>query len=83
MFKRKSWIFPSEYSSTDSKYTEIQQVVFHRILLTFSVAIGTKYTNAIKLIQLFPRIASQSLSDRVPEHQINKLIVRPNERLTE
>ena len=48
MFQRKSWIFPSEYSSTDSKYTEILQIVFDRILLTFSVAIGTKYTNAIK-----------------------------------
>ena len=48
MFKHKSWIFPSEYSSTDSKYTEIQQIVFDWILLTFSVAIGTKYTNAIK-----------------------------------
>ena len=48
MFKHKSWIFPSEYSSTDSKYTETQQIVFDSILLTFSVAIGTKYTNAIK-----------------------------------
>ena len=48
MFKLKSWVFPSEYSSTDSKYTEIQQIVFDRILLTFSVTIGTKYTNAIK-----------------------------------
>ena len=45
-------------------------MLFDRILLTFSVAIGTKSTNAIKrvqpgdLIQLFPMITSQSLGDR-------------------
>ena len=33
------------------------------------------------LIQLFPRITSQSLGVRVREHKINKLIVGPNERL--
>ena len=59
-------------------------MLFDRILLTFSVAIGTKSTSAIKwiqpgdLIQLFPRIG-----DRVGEHKINKLIVSLNERLTE
>ena len=36
------------YSSTDSKYTEIQQIVFDRKLLTFCIAIRTEYTNAIK-----------------------------------
>ena len=57
--------------------------------MTFSVVIGTKSTNAIKriqpgdLVQLFPRITSQSLGARVREHKINKLIVGPNERLTE
>ena len=59
---------------------------FDRILLTFPVESRTKSTNAIKwiqpgnLIQLFPRITSQSLGDRVGEHKINKLIVSPNER---
>ena len=68
---------------------QIQQIVFDRILLTFSVAIGTKSTNAIKriqpgyLIQLFPRITSQSLGVRVRDNKINKLIMGPNERLTE
>ena len=68
---------------------QIQQIVFDRILLTFSVPIGTKSTNAIKriqpgyLIQLFPWITSQSLGVRVRDNKINKLIMGPNERLTE
>ena len=42
-------------------------IIFDRIRLTFSVATGTKSTNAIKYslgIQLFPQLTSQSLSDR-------------------
>ena len=41
------------------------QTLFDRIRLTFSVAAGTIKCNQI---QLFPRLTSQSLGDRVREH---------------